>query len=80
MNEVRDADEFYVYFHKLQEDIKTTEEKLKEAKKKLKLAPKVMKQKYNSARCGVEHYEFELKELKFKMQSILSQTSHFCLK
>lgn len=32
-----------------------------------------MKQKYNEARCAVEHYEFELKELKFKMQSILSQ-------
>ena len=73
MNEVRDADEFYVYFHKLQEDIKTTEENLKEAKKKLKLTPKVMKQKYNSAKCEVGHYEFELKELKFKMQNILSQ-------
>lgn len=73
MNEVRDADEFYVYFHKLQEDIKTTEEKLKEAKKKLKLTPKVMKQKYNEANYYVGHYEFELKELKFKMQSILSQ-------
>ena len=73
MNEVRDADEFYVYFHKLQEDIKATEEKLKEAKTKLKLTPKVMKQKYNEANYYVGHYEFELKELKFKMQSILSQ-------
>ena len=73
MNEVRDADEFFVCFHKLQEDINATEEKLKEAKKKLKLTPKVMKQKYNSAKCDVTHYEFELKELKFKMQNILSQ-------
>ena len=47
MNEVRDADEFYVYFRKLQEDIKSTEEKLKEAKTKLKLTPKVMKQMIN---------------------------------
>ena len=73
MNEVRDADEFYVYFHKLQEDIKTTETKLIEAKKKLKLTPKVMKQKYNEAKCDVNNYEFELKELKFKMQNILAQ-------
>ena len=76
MNEVRDADEFYVYFHKLQDDIKSTEEKLKEAKKKLKLTPKVMKQKYNEAKCDVTHYEFELKELRFEMQNILSQNEY----
>ena len=73
VNAVRDADEFYVSFQKLQDDIKTTEAKLKEAQKKLKLTPKVMKQKYNEARCDVEQLEFELKELKFKMQNILSQ-------
>lgn len=44
VNAVRDADEFYVAFHKLQEDIKTTELKLKETQKKLKLTPKVIKQ------------------------------------
>ncbi|MGN0569132.1 MAG: MobQ family relaxase [Candidatus Fimenecus sp.] len=73
INAVRDADEFYVAFQKLQEDIKTTETKLKEAKKKLKISPKVMKQKYNEAKCDVNHYEFELKELTFKMQNILAQ-------
>ena len=73
VNAVRDADEFYIVFRKLQEDIKTTELKLKETQKKLKLTPKVMKQKYNEARYDVEHLEFELKELNFKMQNILSQ-------
>ena len=73
VNAVRDADEFYVAFHKLQEDIKTTELKLKETQKKLKLTPKVIKQKYNETRYDVEHLEFELKELNFKMQNILSQ-------
>lgn len=73
VNAVRDADEFYVAFQKLQDDIKTTEVKLKEAQKKLKLTPKVMKQKYNEARYDAQHLEFELKELKFKMQNILSQ-------
>lgn len=73
VNAVRDADEFYIAFHKLQEDIKTTELKLKETQKKLKLTPKVMKQNYNEARYDVEHLEFELKELNFKMKNILSQ-------
>ena len=73
ISEVRNADEFFEGFRDLQENIKVTEAKLKEAKNKLKLTPKVMKQKYNEARCDVNHYEFELKELKFKMQSILSQ-------
>lgn len=73
VNAVRDADEFYIAFRKLQEDIKTTELKLKETQKKLKLTPKVMKQKYNEVRYDVGHLEFELKELNFKMKNILSQ-------